>query len=172
MMKHFLTIPLLLVLLTLSSCWTSNPQQRISARYTDSFETECIGVELDGSQTVKAWGNGRFRRDAVEQAYKNAVRDVLFKGITKGRGGCNMKPIVTDPNAQEKHAEYFNRFFEDGGVYQEFVDKRVTADGGVQNIEVYEQRKLSGSQESAYGINVRVLRPKLVERMRTQGIIQ
>ena len=172
MMRYILTLSAFVAVIMFSGCWTSNPQQRISARYTDSFETECIGVELDGSQTLRVWGNGRFRVDAVEQAYKNAVRDVLFKGITKGRGGCNMKPVITEVNAQEKYAEYFNRFFEDGGAYQEFLDKRVVADGGVQNIEVYEQRKLSGSQESAYCINARVLRPKLIATMRTQGIIK
>lgn len=153
----------------LSSCWTSSPQQRISARYTDSFETECLGVELDGSHTVKAWGNGRNRKDAVEQAYKNAVRDILFKGITKGRSDCSARPVVPEANAQEKYAEYFNTFFADGGLYTTFVNKE---DGGHQNLEVYEQRKLYGEQESAYGITVRVLRSKLVAKMLDEGIIQ
>ena len=49
-----------------------------------SFESECMGVELDGSQTLKAWGTGRNYSDACEQAKKNAVRDVLFKGIKNG----------------------------------------------------------------------------------------
>ena len=44
-----------------------------------SFESECLGVELDGSETLRAWGRGKNRTDAIEQAKKNAVRDVLFK---------------------------------------------------------------------------------------------
>ena len=37
-----------------------------------TYDTECIGVEGDGSQTVKGWGSGRNREDAVEQAKKMA----------------------------------------------------------------------------------------------------
>ena len=39
----------------------------------EKFETECLGIEGDGSQTLRAWGTGRNRADAVEQAKKNAV---------------------------------------------------------------------------------------------------
>lgn len=168
-MKHTLILSSFLGLVLLNGCLMSKPQQRISARYTDSFETECLGIELDGSHTVKAWGNGRNRKDAVEQAYKNAVRDILFKGVTKGKADCNVKPIIFEVNAQEKYADYFNAFFADGGLYTTFVNKE---DGGHQNLEVYEQRKLSGEQESAYGINVRVLRLKLIAKMKAEGIIQ
>ena len=48
------------------------------------FETQCLGVEEDGSQTLRTWGFGNKKKDAVEQAMKNAVRDVLFKGISRG----------------------------------------------------------------------------------------
>ena len=32
-------------------------------------------------RTLRAWGRGKNRTDAIEQAKKNAVRDVLFKGV-------------------------------------------------------------------------------------------
>ena len=34
---------------------------------------KCMGVELDGSQTLRVQGYGRNRSDAKEQAMKNAV---------------------------------------------------------------------------------------------------
>ena len=68
-----------------------------------SYETECLGVEQDGSQTLRAWGEGRNKADAVEQANKNAVRDVIFKGIRAGKADCNMRPLVTEVNAKEKY---------------------------------------------------------------------
>ena len=47
-----------------------------------SEQTECISVEQDGSQTLRVWGKGRNRVDAVEQAKKNAVYEVLFTDHT------------------------------------------------------------------------------------------
>ena len=152
-------------LLFLFSCKT-NPQQGISASYT--YKTECLGIELDGSQTLKAWGNGRNRADAIEQAYKNAVRDVLFNGINNGKPDCNTKPVIFEVNARDKYEEYFNAFFSDKGTYKEFVSEK---DGSRYHIEVIKERKQSGSQET-YGIVVRVLRAELASKMKADGIIK
>ena len=61
-------------------------------------ETECISKELDGSLTLRVWGTGRNRTDAIEQARKQAVYDVLFKGVTRGNTDYNMRPIMTEVN--------------------------------------------------------------------------
>ncbi len=143
-----------------------NPQRHIAGNYT--FKTSCMGVELDGSQTLKAWGDGRNRTDAVEQAYKNAVRDVIFVGITDGKEDCNTKPIIFEVNAQEKYQDYFNKFFADGGAYKEFVSQK---DGSRYHIELLKERKQAGSQEK-YGVVVRVLRAELVARLKADGIIK
>ena len=44
-----------------------------------AYQTECISVEQDGSQTLRVFGKGRNRSDAMEQAKKDAVYEVLFK---------------------------------------------------------------------------------------------
>ena len=86
-----------------------------------SFKTECLGIGGDGSQTVKAWGNGRNKIIAIEQAKKNAVRDVLFKGILDGKADCDPKPVVPEVNAQVNNERYFTRFFADNGDYKKYV---------------------------------------------------
>lgn len=80
-MKHlFYTWKLgCLLLLILAGC---SSKKSVSSYH--SFESECLGVELDGSETLRAWGRGKNRTDAIEQAKKNAVRDVLFKGVVAG----------------------------------------------------------------------------------------
>jgi hypothetical protein len=83
--------------------------------------TECLGSELDGSVTLKSWGSGRNNKDAVEQAMKNAVNEVIFNGIKDGEGSCPRSPIIVDQNIQKKNEEYFAVFFADGGAYKEFV---------------------------------------------------
>jgi len=160
-----LSIAAALGLLVVAGCKTT-PQQRISGNY--SFKTECLGVELDGSQTLKSWGNGRNRSDAIEQAFKNAVRDVLFKGINSGKSDCNVKPVVFEVNVQDKHEAYFNSFFADGGAYKQFVNEK---DGSQYHLEVMKERKQAGSQET-YAVIVRVLRSELASKMKADGIIK
>jgi len=143
--------------IALLSC--GSPQKSISGSYT--YETECMGTEGDGSQTLKAWGNGRNREDAIEQAKKNGVRDVLFKGIRNGRQECNQKPILFEVNIREKKEDYFNAFFADQGPYKEFITGE---DGSDLHLSVTKGRKKNGDQVT-YGIVIRVQRAKLKNRM-------
>ena len=119
-MKHlFYTWKLgCLLLLILAGC---SSKKSVSSYH--SFESECLGVELDGSETLRAWGRGKNRTDAIEQAKKNAVRDVLFKGVVAGSRECSVRPLITEVNAQERYASYFNDFFRDGGEYLKYVWK-------------------------------------------------
>lgn len=86
-----------------------------------SYKTECLGNSLDGSQTVKAWGSGRDKEEAIEQAKKQAVSDLLFNGIIEGKSVCENRPIVGEVNARAKYNTYFNAFFADNGDYKKFV---------------------------------------------------
>ncbi len=140
----------------ITSCGST--QMRGGGNYT--YETECMGVEGDGTQTVKGWGSGRNREDAVEQAKKNGLRDVLFKGIQSTKG-CNVKPVLFDPNIRDKKEDYFNAFFADQGPYTEFI---TAEDGSDLHFSVVAGRKKAGDQVT-YGVIIRVQRPKLKERM-------
>ena len=140
-------------------------QKKTAGYYT--YKTECLGVELDGSQTLKAWGNGRNRADAVEQAKKNAVRDVIFKGILEGKQDCNQKPIVFEINAQEKYEDYFNSFFADGGEYKNFISSK---DERIFDKISRDRKKTSESVTN--GIVIRVLRAELKKKLITDSIIK
>lgn len=154
-----LTLPLITLLLALT---TSQAQQKIAGNYI--HKTECLGIELDGSQTVKAWGNGKNKSDAVEQAKKNAVRDVLFNGIHQGKQECETKPLIAEVNAQEKYEDYFNTFFKDGGAYKHFVSLRD------ENNEKRDKKKAHKS--ITYGLVLRVLRSDLKKKLIADGILK
>ncbi len=157
--KFFLKLTI--VFLLLNACSSS----KFSGDY--QYETECLGVELDGSQTLKAWGNGRNRMDAVEQAKKNAVFAVIFQGINNGKELCENKPLITQPNAREINEDYFNVFFNDKGAYLAFVnlkDERL-------NTKIYRSRK-SARQSITHGVVVRVLRSELKKKLINDGIIK
>jgi hypothetical protein len=156
MKKFGLTILLLLVVL---AC---HAQARTSGNY--EFGSECMGVELDGSQTVKGWGFGRNRKDAVEQAKKNAVRDVLFKGIVSGKSECDSRPLLGEVNAQQKNETYFNKFFADGGEYLKYISLKDLGVGGID--------RKKGRSGVAYGLTLRILRPQLKEKLIADGILK
>ena len=144
--------------------YSQRQQKKISGYY--SYETECMGVELDGSQTLKSWGSGKNRYDAVEQAKKNGVRDVLFKGVIKGKNECNQKPVIFEVNAQENHEDYFNKFFSDDGPYKQFVSMK---DESLMP-KLLKDKKKAGS-EVTEGVILRVLRADLKKKMIEDKII-
>lgn len=148
--------------LALSLTLTAHAQGKMGI-YTQ-FETECLGVEEDGSQTLRVWGSGKNKNDAQDQARKNAIRDVIFKGIRSGVEGCSVKPLVNEPNAREKYEDYFNKFFRDDALYDKFVSGKDS------------KKSMKKVEKTDMGVRVvmvvRVLRPELKARLRKDGIIE
>lgn len=131
---------------------------------TQPQSVECLGVELDGSQTLRSKGKGKNKTDAVEQAMKNAVWAVLFEGIHAGTPGCDVRPLVAEANAREKYEDYFNAFFRDGGAYQDYVS--------TEDEKRWSKDKTKNKYEVIYTITVRVLRPELKNRLRQDKILK
>jgi len=160
-MKKIIQLGLIATLvLCLVSC-------RSSSKMYHTFETECLGVELDGSQTLKAWGTGRYWLDATEQARKNAVRDVIFKGRFAGSAECHQNPLLMEVNAQSKYESYFNAFFRDGGEFHSFVtlqDERV-------HKRFMRTPTVRNRDQSKFSVIVRVDRVGLREKLIRDGIL-
>ncbi len=155
---------LLITLALLISIPSIFAQKKLAGNY--GYKTECMGVEGDGSQTVKAWGNGRNRSDAVEQAKKNAIRDILFFGLLEGKQECQQRPLIYEVNAQEKYEDYFNKFFTDGGEYRDFISLKDERIGD----KLSRDRK-RGRGSVTNGFIVRVLRSELKQKLIADGII-
>jgi hypothetical protein len=125
-----------------------------------------MGAELDGSQTLLASGKGRNRWDAVRQAEKNAVKDVLFYGICDGNG-CECRPVIGGVNDQLMRNSYFNNFFKDDGPFNDFVNHKDERLGKRIFRRIY--RASSGV---ALNVIVRVDRVALTEKLKTDEIIK
>ncbi|MBQ7819679.1 MAG: hypothetical protein IJ341_08280 [Bacteroidales bacterium] len=138
--------------------------KKTSSTYV-AYETECLGVTLDGSQTLVAWGGGKTRSDAKEQAMRIALNDVIFNGIRSGNDLCDTKPLVFAPNAREKYEDFFNCFFSEDGDYKKFV----TDDEGGRRLN--RTKELSKLQKK-FGIVVTVYRSQLKEYLKSNGIIK
>ncbi|PJE39601.1 MAG: hypothetical protein CUR32_13065 [Flavobacterium sp.] len=153
-----------LLIILLSTCLGFS-QKNIAGNY--GYKTECLGVELDGSETVKAWGNGRNRSDAVEQAKKNALRDVIFFGLVEGKQDCKQKPLILEVNALEKYEDYFNKFFADGGEFKNYISLR---DERIFDKVSRDRKKARESVTN--GLILRVLRSELKQKLIADGIIK
>lgn len=129
----------------------------------DRSSIKCMGVELDGSQTLRVLGYGRNREDAKEQAMKNAVWAVVFDGIRDGVNGCNTRPLVTEVNAKERYEDYFNLFFSDKGDYRQYVSLKDT-----KKRSAYRKKDKVGYN---YEMTIRVLRAQLKARLKADNVI-
>lgn len=154
-----IVVLLYITLFTMLSC-KSNPA--VSSYYASGVE--CLGVERDGSQTLRAWGVGRDKRDAVEQAMKNAVHEVLFKGIRDGSSECNQRPLLLEVNAEERYEDYFNHFFRDGGAYKRFVN--------LKDEKKDSREFVTNKTQDKYAVTVRVLRAELKQHLIKEGILK
>lgn len=126
---------------------------------------ECMGVDLDGSQTIRAYGSGPSKDDAIEQAQKNAVQAVLFRGILDGKQGCDVRPLLSEPNAAESHEEFFNRFFSHRGEYREYIEV-------VKTERFSPNRKARDGRFVTYAVTVRVYRNELKQLLREVRFLQ
>ena len=133
---------------------------------SDSYliQTEVLNTELDGSLTLRVWGAGRNRNDAVEQAKKNAVDEVIFKGVQKGNGSYLARPLTYEVNARERHQNYFNVFFADGGEYAKYVS--------MEDTRLLSNERQRTKTQVKYGVTVRVLVPQLKAKLMEDGIIK
>lgn len=158
MKKQFLFLAVIAIA-TLTGC----KSQKVSTAAFHSYTTECLGKSMDGSQTLRVWASGRNRADAIEQAKKKAVYDMVFTGIQAGSGECNAYPIVDEANARKKYEDYFDLFFADGGAYKEYVLS--------VNQKKSAMQRYYGDGAQTFGIIVTVNRSALRQRFINDNII-
>lgn len=85
------------------------------------YEIEPVGTGTQGTYQVKVWSFSKNPKVATEQAKKNAVHGVVFKGFSSANGVTGQKPLARNPNVEQEKEDFFNHFFETGGNYQKFV---------------------------------------------------
>ncbi|MEI6049005.1 MAG: hypothetical protein WCS03_08925 [Bacteroidota bacterium] len=105
----------------------SRKERKILYNSQYNYEIEPVGVGQDGTKVFKVWGVGKFVSEAIMKAKADAVAACIFKGLTGGAGSAPTPPILTEPNAEDKYADYFETFFAVGGKYLQYI--AVTTDG-------------------------------------------
>ncbi len=127
------------------------------------FSTECISVPGDGTEILRVWGQGKDKSEAIDMAMRNAVNDVLFKGVSAGAGQCDKRPVMLEVNARERYTYYFDPFFAKKGAYTKFVTLHENRTSRI---------KAQSTTLQAYGVVVSVNRSALRQQLITDGILK
>ena len=159
-MKRVFLYVAVVVVMIMTSC---NPQKVTTTAFY-SVRSEYMNSEGDGSVTVRAYGEGRYRGDALEQAHKNAVRDILLYGVEVPGNPHLSRPLITEVNAEEKYADFLYQFLADGGSYKYFTSREDRRRETNEKYWTGKQMKMSTT--------VRVLRPQLQQYLKENNIIK
>lgn len=161
---------LLLIVMVVGLSFAANSQARRKAEKDTKqwrYEIECMGTGVQGTYLVKVWSYSKKPKVAIEQAKKNAVHGIVFKGFAGGAKGCStQKPLARDANLEQEKEGFFNDFFADGGKYMKFVS--LSGDGAVG---AGDRLKVS-KKEYKVGVIVSVRKDALRKDLEAAGIIK
>ena len=130
---------------------------------TFRYEIECAGTGTNGTYLVKVWSFSKKPAIAAEQSKKNAVHGVIFKGFTSPIAGCKaQKPMATNPTVEQEQADFFNKFFSNGGDYMKYVS--ASSIGSQESIKVGKEYKV--------GVIISVSKDQLRKDLEAAGIIK
>ena len=93
------------------------------------YEIEVVQTGVQGTYLIKVWSYSKKPEVAIEQAKKNAVHGIIFKGFTGTSTVPGQKALATNVSLEEEKVDFFKPFFADGGKYMKFVS--TSTDGAV-----------------------------------------
>jgi len=129
------------------------------------YEIEAAGVGTQGSYLIKVWSYSKNPKVALEQAKKNAVHGVVFKGFTGKPGVPGQKALASSPNIEQEKQEFFDDFFADNGKYMKYVSE--SGDGSIAA-----EDRLKAGKEYKIGIVVSVNVDALRKDLEAAGVIK
>jgi hypothetical protein len=126
----FSSLALIVVLgLSLSVSAQSKAQKKANKDTEDfAYEIEGVSVGTQGTYLVKVWSYSLKPTVAINQAKKNAVHGVIFKGFA-GKPGVPGQKALASPSVEQEKKDFFTEFFSDRGNYNRYVAE--SGDGSV-----------------------------------------
>lgn len=119
-----LVMAIFLIATTISSAQSRNKVRKLEYNSSYNYEVATVAVGVDGTKLIKVWGYGKKPEDAIRNAKELAVACAIFRGFPAASNGKAAKTpaIVTDSNAADKNAAFFENFFAPGGKYLQYVN--------------------------------------------------
>lgn len=167
------TLKIYVLLILIFGFCSNATAQRKAKRIADEdthewrYEIECVGTGENGNYLIKVWSFSRRPDVAAEQAKKNAVHGVIFKGLPSGERGCfSQPPLARSSNLEQEKEQFFEEFFSDGGKYGKFVN--LTTNGAIATGD----RLRINRREYKIGIIVSVNKDLLRRDLEEAGILR
>ena len=107
---------------------------------------------------MMAWGTGSTKKEAINQAQRNAISDIIFKGVNKS--SCSVRPLITEVQAQEKYREYISNFFKEDYLNYISLERKSS------------KSKMKSRSQTTYGIKVKIDVEGIRKKLRTDNIIK
>lgn len=85
-----------------------------------NYKTSAVSI-IDGKLLVNAYGQGRTKNECLNNATINALRDVIFKGISDGNPNTKQPPILGKVNAEKAYSDFFDSFTSPSGKYLNYA---------------------------------------------------
>ena len=114
-----------------------------------TFTTQFIREEAGGVILLKSFGSGYTQAECIQNAKYNAVRDVIFKGVS---GANDQRPLLMGANPEEKYRNFFTGFFAQDGPFNSFVS---ITNNNRRNIDKNDRFVLDGSAPGRKAIDSR-----------------
>ena len=122
---------LTIILLIVSASVCSAQKNKKANKDTEAwrYEIEAVQTGTQGSYLIKVWSYSKKPNVAIEQAKKNAVHGIIFRGFIGTNSVSGQKPLTNNSNLELEKEDFFKPFFADGGKYMKFVS--MSNDGAV-----------------------------------------
>lgn len=162
MINKVIRLSVLSLIFLVLSC-KSKPTNTMASFYIGKT-VECVSADMYGNEVVHVYATGKNRSAAIAEAKEMAIKTVMFQGIVTDKKECSVKPIVTEPNAEEKYKKYFDKFFKKGGKNSKYTSvKRVAFQSNVVK---------HGISYESYSVEVTVARKEIIKRLEKDKIVK
>lgn len=156
-----LSVMLMLMLMAAATASASSKTKADKDTKAWRYDIECVGNGTEGTYLVKVWSYSKKQATAANQAVKNAVHGVIFKGVPgKSRDCVAQRPLASSPGIENDRADYFEKFFAEGGEYAKYG----SATGAPESIKIGKEYKV--------GVVVSVYKDQLRKDLEAAGVIK
>ncbi|HRO75533.1 MAG TPA: hypothetical protein PLP27_05245 [Crocinitomicaceae bacterium] len=99
-------------------------QKKKADKDTQQWRYEIQATDQQSSQgtyQIKVWSYSKNADVATEQAKKNAVHGIIFRGFPANGRVQGQKALTNNPNLEQEQESFFKDFFNTGGKYLKYV---------------------------------------------------
>jgi hypothetical protein len=161
-MKRY--IFLVAIIISMVSC-----KSKLKPRELGNYVYKTASVDVRNTQIlVTAWGKGMSDEEALAEAKRNAIYDILYKGILDGNPSVRFPAIFLKNNAEALNSSFNAQFFSKDGPYLQYAS---LYDKAISQSRSKKIRKASRVLNSAIEYQILVDRNKLIQDLKAQNLL-